>query len=174
MIVGPALRLFWFERRALLILRMRTRMFSHSGPRRGDFFAESAFAKQIAEVEQGVVSNPIRVGNLDSIRTYADVRDAVRAYWALLEKCTPGEVYNIGGNRTLTIGEILEMLKSFSEVRIEHKVDPNLLRPADVTLQIPENTKFREQTGWKPEYSLEQTLRDLLDYHRVRTRLGMG
>ena len=93
---------------------MRTRMFTHSGPRRGDFFAESAFAKQIAEVEQGVVSNPIRVGNLDSIRTYADVRDAVRAYWALLEKCTPGEVYNIGGNYTLTIGEMLEHLKSFA------------------------------------------------------------
>ncbi|MBT7955008.1 MAG: GDP-mannose 4,6-dehydratase [Rhodospirillaceae bacterium] len=150
---------------------MRTRMFTHSGPRRGDFFAESAFAKQIAEVEQGVISNPIKVGNLDSIRTYADVRDAVRAYWALLESCTPGEVYNIGGNRTLTIGEMLDILKSFASVPIEHALDPELLRPADVTLQIPENTKFRKESGWVPEYSLEQTLGDLLDYHRARTKL---
>ena len=150
---------------------LRTRMFTHSGPRRGNIFAESSFSKQIAEVEQGVISNPIKVGNLDSIRTYADVRDAARAYWALLENCTPGEVYNIGGNRTLTIGEVLDILKSFSNVPIEHIIDPKLLRPADVTLQIPENTKFRKQSGWEPKYSLEQPLSDLLDYHRERTKL---
>lgn len=153
---------------------LRTRMFTHTGPRRGDFFAESAFAKQIAEVEQGIIPNPIKVGNLDSIRTYADVRDAVRAYWRLLEYCTPGQVYNIGGNRTLTIGEVLDILKSFAKVPIEHTVDPGLLRPTDVTLQIPENTKFRKQSGWKPKYTLEQTLEDLLDYQRARIKLRLG
>ena len=150
---------------------LRTRMFTHTGPRRGDFFAESAFAKQIAEVEQGIIPNPIKVGNLDSIRTYADVRDAVRAYWRLLEYCTPGQVYNIGGNRTLTIGEVLDILKSFSNVPIEHTIDSELLRPTDVTLQIPENTKFRDQSGWRPRFLLEQTLEDLLNYHRARTKL---
>ena len=149
---------------------IRTRMFTHSGPRRGNFFAESAFAKQIAEIELGVIPGPVMVGNLESIRTYADVRDAVRAYWALLDFCSVGEVYNIGGNRTLTIGEMLEILKSFASVPIEHEVDPSLLRPSDVTLQIPGNTKFRDETGWEPEYSMEQTMEDLLNFHRERTK----
>lgn len=149
---------------------IRTRMFTHSGPRRGNFFAESAFAKQIAEIELGVIPGPVMVGNLESIRTYADVRDAVRAYWALLDFCSVGEVYNIGGNRTLTIGEMLEILKSFASVPIEHEVDPSLFRPSDVTLQIPENSKFREKTGWEPEYSMEQTMEDLLNFHRERTK----
>lgn len=149
---------------------IRTRMFTHSGPRRGNFFAESAFAKQIAEIELGVIPGPVMVGNLESIRTYADVRDAVRAYWTLLDFCSVGEVYNIGGNRTLTIGEMLEILKSFASVPIEHEVDPSLLRPSDVTLQIPENSKFRDETGWEPDYSMEQTMEDLLNFHRERTK----
>ena len=153
---------------------IRTRMFTHSGPRRGNFFAESAFAKQIAEIELGVIPGPVMVGNLESIRTYADVRDAVRAYWALLDFCSVGEVYNIGGNRTLTIGEMLEILKSFASVPIEHEVDPSLLRPSDVTLQIPENSKFRDETGWEPEYSMEQTMEDLLNFHRERTKAKIG
>jgi GDPmannose 4,6-dehydratase/GDP-4-dehydro-6-deoxy-D-mannose reductase len=149
-------------------------MFTHSGPRRGNFFAESAFAKQIAEIELGVIPGPVMVGNLESIRTYADVRDAVRAYWTLLDFCSVGEVYNIAGNRTLTIGEMLEILKSFASVPIEHEVDPSLLRPSDVTLQIPENSKFRDETGWEPEYSMEQTMEDLLNFHRERTKAKIG
>src|SRR4030095_6916442 len=90
------------------IKTIRTRMFTHTGPRRGDVFAESAFAKQIAEIEAGGRANPVKVANLNSVRTLADVRDAVRAYWLLLEKCVPGEVYNIGGKRTMTVGDILE------------------------------------------------------------------
>jgi len=149
---------------------LRTRMFTHTGPRRGDVFAESSFAKQIAEVEAGLRSNTIRVGNLDSVRTLADVRDAVRAYWLLLERCPPGEVYNIGGVTTMTVGELLEILKSMARCRIEHAVDPSLLRPSDVTLQIPDISKFANATGWAPEIPVEQTLRDLLDYQRVRVR----
>jgi len=149
---------------------VRTRMFTHTGARRGDVFAESAFAKQIAEIEAGVRSNPIKVGNLDSVRTFADVRDAVRAYWLLLEKCPPGEVYNIGGNRTMTVGEMLDILKGMAKCRIEHEVDPALLRPSDVTLQIPDTSKFRKATGWEPEIPLDVTLRDLLDYHRYRVQ----
>jgi GDP-mannose 4,6-dehydratase len=147
---------------------LRTRMFTHTGPRRGDVFAESAFAKQIAQIEAGIIENPLKVGNLDSVRTFADVRDAVRAYWQLLEKGQPGEVYNIGGKTTKTIGEMLEMLKSFSTAKIEHVVDPCLLRPSDVTLQIPDTSKFVNATGWEPVIPLEQTLSDLLDYHRAK------
>ena len=148
----------------------RTRMFTHTGPRRGDVFAESAYAKQIVEVESGHRENPIRVGNLDSIRTFADVRDAVRAYWLLLEKCQPGEVYNIGGNCTMTCGEMLGLLKEMARCPIEHIVDPTLLRPSDVTLQIPDTTKFHEATGWVPEIPFEATLQNLLDYHREKSK----
>ncbi len=149
---------------------IRTRMFTHTGPRRGDVFAESAFAKQIAEIEAGTRSNPMKVGNLDSVRTFADVRDAVRAYWLLLEKCPGGEVYNIGGEETMTVGQMLELLKKMARCPIKHEVDPTLLRPSDVTLQIPDTSKFKKATGWKPEIPLEKTLNDLLDYQRSRIR----
>jgi GDPmannose 4,6-dehydratase/GDP-4-dehydro-6-deoxy-D-mannose reductase len=154
------------------IKTIRTRMFTHTGPRRGDIFAESSFAKQIAEIEAGVRPNLMWVGNLNSVRTFSDVRDAVRAYWLLLEKCPPGEVYNIGGNRTMTVGDMLEMLKSMAWCKIKHEVDPALLRPSDVTLQIPDTAKFRAATGWEPKIPLEVTLRNLLEYHRNRVEDG--
>ncbi len=149
---------------------IRTRMFTHTGPRRGDVFAESTFALQIAEIEAGLRANPVHVGNLDSVRTVIDVRDAARAYWMLLEKCRPGEAYNIGGERALTVGEILDILRRMARCPIEHALDPARLRPSDVTLQIPDTSKFRAETGWKPEKTVEQTLGDLLDYHRARVR----
>jgi len=154
------------------IKTVRTRMFTHTGPRRGDVFAESSFAKQIAEIEAGFGSSPVKVGNLDSVRTIADVRDAVRAYWLLMEKCPPGEVYNIGGSRTMTIGDVLEILKATAKCKIDHKVDPSLLRLSDVTLQIPDTSKFRTATGWVPEIPVEVTLKDLLEYHRARVQTG--
>jgi len=148
------------------IKTIRTRMFTHTGPRRGDVFAFSAFAKQIAASELGLKEPVVRVGNLKSVRTICDVRDAVKAYWIMVHKCKPGEVYNIGGNQTLTIGEGLEKLLSFSKIKLGIKVVPELLRPSDVTLQIPSTEKFSKETGWKPEISLEKTLIDILDYWR--------
>jgi nucleoside-diphosphate-sugar epimerase len=141
-------------------------MFTHTGPRRGDVFAMSFFAKQIAATELGLRETTIYVGNLKSVRTFCDVRDAVRAYWILLNKGKPGEVYNIGGKRTTTIGEALKILLSFSKKKFKIRVDPALLRPSDVTLQIPCIDKFRRDTGWRPEVPLEKTLHDLLNYWR--------
>lgn len=153
---------------------LRTRMFTHTGPRRGNVFAESTFAEQVAEIEAGLRQNPVLVGNLDSVRTIADVRDAVRAYWLLLEKGTPGEVYNIGGEQTMTVGDILEQFKRLSKVAIKHAVDPARLRPSDVTLQVPNIEKFKAVTGWRAEIAPEQTFKDLLDYHRARVRQRRG
>jgi len=152
------------------IKTVRTRMFTHTGPRRGEVFCASAFARQIARIEAGLQEPVLRVGNLESVRTFADVRDTVRAYWLLLEKCSPGEVYNIGGDRTMTVGEALNMLLSFSSRKADIKVvvDKALLRPSDVTLQIPDCTKFKEVTGWKPEIPLEKTFEDLVIYWRKR------
>ncbi len=148
---------------------IRTRMFTHTGPRRGDVFSESAFARQIAEIEAGVHHDGVlKVGNLESMRTYADVRDAVRAYWLLLEKCVPGEVYNIGGDQSISVGKMLDILKGLSTKSINHDVCLTLLRPSDVTLQIPDVRKFKNMTGWEPEIPLEQTLEDLLAYHRKK------
>jgi len=145
---------------------VRTRMFTHTGPRRGDVFALSAFARQVAAGELGLQEKEVRVGNLNSVRTFCDVRDAVRAYWALVTRCPAGEVYNIGGNRTMTIGEALNQLLGFSSETFEIRVDPQLLRPSDVTLQIPDITKFQKATGWQPEIPFERTLQDTLSYWR--------
>jgi len=150
------------------IKTIRTRMFTHTGPRRGEVFVASNFAKQIAAIEEKIVPPIIKVGNLDSIRTFLDVRDAVKAYWLLVNKCQPGEVYNIGGVETMSIKEMLDMLlKLTPEKNIVIQVDPARLRPSDVTLQIPSVDKFYQITGWKPEIKFEQTLRDILDYWRI-------
>ena len=150
------------------IKTIRTRMFTHTGPRRGEGFVVSAFARQIAAIEHERQAPVLKVGNLDSVRTFSDVRDAVRAYWLLLEKCPPGEVYNIGGDRTMTIGEMLDMLLALSPAkdRIEVRVDPLLLRPSDVTLQVPDCSRFKAATGWRAEISFEKTLEDTLNYWR--------
>lgn len=149
------------------IKTITTRMFTHTGPRRGEVFVVSNFAKQIAAIEAGLVAPVIKVGNLESIRTFLDVRDAVKAYWLLVNKCPPGEVYNIGGVETMTVGEMLNRLLKLSKVKdINVEVDRNRLRPSDVTLQIPCIDKFTEATGWKPEIKFEKTLEDTLDYWR--------
>jgi GDP-mannose 4,6-dehydratase len=145
---------------------IRTRMFTHTGPRRGDVFALSFFAKQVAAGEIGLKPPVINVGNLKSVRTFCDVRDAVRAYWILVNRCTHGEVYNIGGNRTTTIGEALDMLLSFAKQKFEIRADPQLMRPSDVTLQVPCIDKFKNETGWQPQIPFEKTLKDILDYWR--------
>lgn len=151
---------------------IRTRMFTHTGPRRGDVFAMSFFAKQVVAAELNLEKPVISVGNLKSVRTFCDVRDAVRAYWIMVHKCKPGEVYNIGGNRTLTIGEALDILLSFSKKKFEIKIDPKLLRPSDVTLQIPCIDKFKNETGWEPQIPLEQTLEDILKYWRQELKVS--
>ena len=153
---------------------MTTRMFTHTGPRRGDVFAESSFAKQIAMIENGLISPVIKVGNLDSLRTFADVRDAVRAYHMMLTiNPVIGEYYNIGGTHVCKIGDMLETLLSMSESQdIKIEVDPERLRPIDADLQIPDTSKFTNKTGWKPQISFEKTMVDLLNYWRNRIKSG--
>lgn len=148
---------------------MTTRMFTHTGPRRGDVFAESSFAKQIAMIEAGLIPPILKVGNLSSLRTIADVRDAVRAYHMLVTvNPQRGEYYNIGGKHTTTIGQILETLLTLSPLKdcIEVVVDPDRLRPIDADLQVPDTRKFESHTGWQPVIPYDQTIRDLMSYWR--------
>ena len=154
---------------------MTTRMFTHTGPRRGDVFHESTFAKQVAMIEAGLIEPKVMVGNLDSLRTYADVRDAVRAYFMLVTvDPIPGEYYNIGGSYTCTVGDTLKTLMSFSPMKDQIKVvtDPERLRPIDADLQIPDCSKFKAHTGWEPQIPYEKTMKDLLDYWRARVNKG--
>ncbi|MBF0186796.1 MAG: GDP-mannose 4,6-dehydratase [Magnetococcales bacterium] len=154
---------------------MTTRMFTHTGPRRGDVFAESTFAKQIAMIEGDAIPPVIKVGNLESLRTWADVRDAVRAYYMLVTvNPTPGEYYNIGGTYSCTIRQMLDHLISLSTRKDEITVaiDPERLRPIDADLQIPNTIKFQQHTGWSPQIPFETTMQDLLDYWRERVRSG--
>lgn len=168
-----------------------TRMFTHTGPRRGDVFAESSFAKQIAMIERNETKLPfVNHGNLDSMRTIADVRDAVRAYYMLLTvDPQPGAVYNIGGAHSCTVGDVLNHLIDISlrdrfpnhetggyRVSVEHMIASQLdierLRPIDADNQIPDCSKFKEHTGWEPTIPFEKTMRDLLDYWRSRVRVS--
>ena len=156
---------------------MTTRMFTHTGPRRGDVFAESTFAKQIALAEEGIIRPIIKVGNLKSMRTIADVRDAVRAYYMLLTiNPVPGSYYNIGGSYSCEIEKILQDLINLSPLKNEIKVvvDKNRLRPIDADLQIPDTSKFKKHTGWEPEIPYEKTILDLLNYWRDNVKKNKG
>ena len=156
---------FYHEAYGLNVLT--TRLFTHTGPRRGDIFCESTFAKQIAMIEAGLLKPPIKVGNLDSIRTIADVRDAVKAYYMLLTvNPIPGEIYNIGGDHTCTVGDILDAMNPGYSI----ENDPSRMRPLDANYQIPNCEKFKAHTGWKPEISFEETINDLLEYWRDRVK----
>jgi GDPmannose 4,6-dehydratase len=153
---------------------MTTRMFTHTGPRRGDVFAESTFAKQIAMIEAGLIPPVIKTGNLDSLRTWADVRDAVRAYYMLVTvNPIKGEYYNIGGTYTCTIKEMLDTLIKMSSLdggALSIETDPERIRPIDADLQVPNTEKFTKHTGWTPQIPFEKTMSDLLEYWRNRIR----
>ena len=145
---------------------IRTRMFAYLNPRRLDLFATS-FARQVVQVERGLQTE-IRHGNLQSVRTLIDVRDAMRAFWEGLQQCEPGEAYNVGGTTPVSVGEILERLIALSGRPIPTRLDPALLRPSDISMQVPRIDKFVRATGWKPRYSVEESLQHLLTYWRER------
>lgn len=150
---------------------LTTRMFTHTGPRRGDVFAESTFAKQIARIEINLQKPTLLTGNLDSLRTWADVRDAVRAYYMLVTVNPKfGESYNIGGDYTCTVRDMLKTLLSFSKKKIKVITDVNRLRPIDADLQVPNTKKFRSHTGWEPQIKFRKTMLDLLNYWRKEVK----
>src|SRR3989338_9046035 len=156
----------YFESYGLKVIR--TRGFNHTGPRRGEVFAESTFAKQIVEIEKGKKEPVVHVGNLDAKRDYTDVRDMVKAYYISVKKCHPGEVYNIASGSVWRIGDVLNLLLSMSKVKIEVVQDETRMRPSDVEVLIGDSSKFRAETGWKPEIPFTKTMEDLLNYWRER------
>jgi GDP-4-dehydro-6-deoxy-D-mannose reductase len=147
---------------------VRTRGFNHTGPRRGEVFVSSNFAKQVAEIEKKKKEQVIHVGNLEAKRDFTDVRDIVRGYWLCLEKGKEGEVYNVGTGKTYSMREILDMLLSMSKIKVKVEVDPQRLRPSDVPVLLSDCTKLKKLTGWQPKIPIRQTLEDLLNYWRER------
>ena len=147
---------------------VRTRTFHHTGPRRGEQFAESSFARQLAEIEAGKRPARLDVGNLEAVRDFSDVRDVVRAYWALLERGEPGEVYNVCSGRGVRMADLLEELIALSGLKVDVCVDAARLRRLDVPVLVGDPARVEAATGWKATTPLRQTLRDLLDHWRER------
>lgn len=162
-----------FYAQAYKINTQTTRMFTHSAARRGDVFMESSFAKQIAMIEAGLIPPVVKVGNLESLRTIADVKDAVRAYHMVVTvNPVPGNYFNIGGKHTCKVGDVLWTLLDLSPMggKIKVEVDPDRLRPIDADRQIPDTRKFVAHTGWEPEIPFGMTMRSLMEYWREKVR----
>jgi len=145
---------------------IRVRPFNHIGPRQSPQFVVSSFAKQIAEIEKGKRKPILKVGNLEAKRDFTNVKDMVRAYATVVEKGKIGDVYNIGSGTSYKISDILNKLVSMSSYKIKIEKEEGLLRPSDNPELVCDATKFVKLTGWKPEISIEETLKDTLDYWR--------
>ncbi len=152
------------------IKAIRTRGFNHTGPRRGKPFVTSNFAMQLARIEAGLAEPVMRVGNLDAVRDFTDVRDTVRAYWLAVNKAKPGEVYNIATGNGITIKELLDRLIALAGVEVTIEQDPERMRPSDVEILIGDSSKLRADTGWEPEIPFDKTLRDTFEYWQERIR----
>ena len=148
-----------------------TRMFSYVNPKRTNLF-QTSFADQIAKLEnEKKINKTLFHGNLNSIRTFTDIDDAMKAYWLVAKRGKIGEIYNIGGKSIVSVKNVLAFLLRKSYVKIKTKVDKSLLRPFDVTLQIPNVKKFSKDTMWKPKISLENSLQKLLNYRRKKNEI---
>ncbi len=146
---------------------VRVRPFNHIGPGQSPNFVIAAFAKRIATLEKKGKGR-LKVGNIKTWRDFTDVRDIVKAYLLALEKCTPGEVYNIGSGIPYKINSILTILLSLSKTKIKVVEDKTLFRPAEVIKVYCDNTKFRQQTGWRPEIPISKSLFDTIEYERQK------
>ena len=144
------------------------RAFNHIGPNQVPMFVVADFCRQTAEIEAGKREAVLKVGNLAAERDFTDVRDVVRAYALLVEKGTAGETYNVGSGHTVAIDTILKMILSMSDKEIRIEKDPSKFRPVDVPTIEADTKKLYEATGWTPQISLEQTIRETLDYWRRR------
>jgi GDP-4-dehydro-6-deoxy-D-mannose reductase len=145
---------------------VRLRLFNQTGPRRPARFVLSSFARQITEIERGLRGPELAVGNLEVVRDFSDVRDVARAYWLAATEGRPGAAYNICSGQPRTIRSALEGLLELSPCQAEIRVEPALLRAAEIPVQYGSHAAFTADTGWQPEIRFEQTLQDLLDWHR--------
>lgn len=147
---------------------MMVRAFNHIGPTQASIFVVSDFCRQVAEIEKGIREPVMYVGNLSARRDFTDVRDVVKAYELLMEHGRPGETYNVGRGTSISIKEVLDMIIALSDKEIVVEIDKNKLRPVDVPIIEADISKIKELTGWAPEIPLSQTIKETLDYWRLR------
>ncbi|HET7903193.1 MAG TPA: GDP-mannose 4,6-dehydratase [Candidatus Eisenbacteria bacterium] len=153
---------------------VRTRTFSHTGPGQRPQFALAAFAEQIARVEAGLQAPEIRVGTLDAVREYGDVRDVVAAYQALIARGEPGEAYNVCTGEGHRLRDLLDRLLAIAGVRADVVTDPSRTRARDVDHLVGDPAKIQARTGWSPRIPLDRTLTDLYQDARARVRRDAG
>ena len=158
----------YFAQHGLPVVRVRP--FNHTGPGHDARFVIPSFAQQLAEIEAGVRAPVLRVGNLNVERDFTDARDMVRAYRLALVWGSPGDVYNLGRGRSVRIAEMVDELRRMCRIPVETRVDPALLRPADIPKQEADTRKFTSLTGWQPGIPWHTTLRDTLEYWREKVR----
>jgi GDP-4-dehydro-6-deoxy-D-mannose reductase len=154
----------YFDSHKLRVIR--TRAFNHEGPRRGEVFVTSNFAKQVAEIEAGLAPPVLRVGNLSAKRDWSHVKDVVRAYWLSVHHCKPGEDYVIASGTARSIQEMVDFLLSQTKVKIQVETDPSRMRASDVKVVEGDPRKFKAATGWAPEFTFEDMILDILNYWR--------
>lgn len=142
---------------------MRARPFNHFGPGQNNRFVAPAFATQIAKIEAGLQPPTISVGDLSAQRDFTDVRDIVAAYELIVERGNPGTVYNVASGEAQSIQHLLDTLLGFSKVDIEVHTDPARLRPVDIPILLGDATRLRQETGWEPQYTFEQSLLDVMN-----------
>lgn len=147
---------------------LRARPFNHLGPGQNERFVAPDFALQIARIEAGLHDPVIHVGDLSAQRDFTDVRDVVRAYRLIMERGTPGEVYNIASGKAYSVQTLLDTLLSFTTAHIQVKVDPVRVRPTEIPILRGDASRLRQATGWEPHLSFEDTLRDVLEDCRQR------
>lgn len=158
----------YYESHGLDVIRARA--FNHIGPRQSPVFVAASFAKQIAEIEAGLVEPTLCVGNLNAQRDFTDVQDVARAYYLLIRHGAPGEAYNVGTGEAHSIQSLLDILLSYTPVQIKIEQDSERMRPSDVPVIYADNSKLRSKTGWSPTCQFEDSLRRVLDYWRKETK----
>ncbi len=158
----------YFLDRHLPVIRVRP--FNHIGPRQDERFVAPSFAKQIVEIERGLRPPVMRLGNMAAQRDFTDVRDVSRAYILTVTKGVPGEVYNIGSGQARSVREMLDIMLAHSSMTVTEETDPAKFRPSDVPISYCDPSKFKQQTGWAPRISFEQTLIDILNDWRQRLK----
>lgn len=147
-----------------------TRSFNHIGPGQSDTFAVSSFCKQIAEIEKGLCSPVLKVGNLSVERDFTDVRDVVKAYSLLLEKGIIGEVYNVGSGIAISLQSITDELLSLVSIEIAIEVDATRIRPINASIIVADTTRIKQTIDWKPIYAIKNTLINMVDYWKMSVK----
>lgn len=162
----------YFRTHGMKIVRVRP--FNHFGPGQSERFVLSSFARQVAQVEAGLVEPTVLTGDLSSRRDFSDVRDIVRAYRLAVERGEPGEVYNLCSGQAFEVGDLLNKLLDLATVPVTVKQDPSRMRPSDVPVIVGDFSRFAHASGWNPEYSIDESLKDTLNYWRTRLAGNQG